>query len=81
MCISTIIYAELQHGVERCSRPDHNRRQVDDFVFHLETLDYGVKAAAHYGDIRATLERKGQVISVNELHIAALRCWHKRCNL
>ena len=33
-------------------------------------LDYGSKAAAHYGDIRADLERKGMPIGVNDLHIA-----------
>jgi tRNA(fMet)-specific endonuclease VapC len=33
-------------------------------------LDYGAKAAAHYGAIRAELERKGITIGVNDLHIA-----------
>jgi tRNA(fMet)-specific endonuclease VapC len=33
-------------------------------------LEYGSKAAAHYGDIRADLERKGTPIGVNDLHIA-----------
>jgi tRNA(fMet)-specific endonuclease VapC len=71
ICISAITYAELQHGIEKSARANHNRRQVDDFVSRLETLDYGAKAAAHYGDIRAMLEREGQVIGVNDLHIAA----------
>ncbi|WLE96448.1 MAG: PIN domain-containing protein [Candidatus Electrothrix communis] len=44
--------------------------QVEDFVSRLEVLEYGRKAAAHYGDIRADLERKGTVIGVNDLHIA-----------
>jgi tRNA(fMet)-specific endonuclease VapC len=34
-------------------------------------LDYSPKAAGHYGDIRADLERKGTPIGVNDLHIAA----------
>ncbi len=34
-------------------------------------LDYGRKATAHYGDIRADLERKGTPIGVNDLHLAA----------
>ena len=34
-------------------------------------LEYGNKAAGHYGDIRADLERKGTPIVVNDLHIAA----------
>ena len=33
-------------------------------------LDYTAKAAAHYGDIRADLERKGTPIGMNDLHIA-----------
>ncbi|WP_370446385.1 hypothetical protein [Glaciimonas sp. PCH181] len=33
-------------------------------------LDYTLKAAAHYGDIRADLERKEMPIGVNDLPIA-----------
>ena len=43
---------------------------TDDFISRLEVLDYGIKAAAHYGDIRADLERKGTIIGINDLHIA-----------
>ncbi len=50
--------------------PDHIVRQVEDFVSRLEVLDYGPRAAAHHGDIRAVLERNGKVIGVNDLHIA-----------
>jgi len=70
MCISSITLAELLHGVEKSARVEHNLRQVEDFVSRLEVLDYGRKAAGHYGEIRADLERKGQTIGVNDLHIA-----------
>lgn len=70
MCISSITLAELLHGVEKSSMPDRNLLQVEDFVSRLEVLSYGDKAAAHYGDIRADLERKGTPIGVNDLHIA-----------
>lgn len=70
MCISSITLSELLHGVEKSAKPDHNLRQVEDFVSRLEVLEYGPKAAAHYGDIRAELERKRAVIGVNDLHIA-----------
>jgi tRNA(fMet)-specific endonuclease VapC len=70
MCISSISMAELLHGVEKSSKPDHNLRQVEDFASRLEVLEYGSKAAAHYGEIRADLERKGSVIGINDLHIA-----------
>ncbi|MGB5987950.1 MAG: tRNA(fMet)-specific endonuclease VapC [Desulfobacterales bacterium] len=70
MCISSITLAELLHGVEKSAMPDQNLRQVEDFTSRLEVLDYGHKAAAHYGDIRADLERKGTPIGVNDLHLA-----------
>lgn len=71
MCISSITLGELMHGVEKSSRPEHNLHQVDDFVSRLDVLDYGIKPATHYGDIRANLERKGTPIGINDLHIAA----------
>lgn len=71
LCISSITYAELCHGVEKSTIPEHNRSQVEDFVSRLEILPYADKAAGHYGDIRATLERQGKTIGVNDLHIAA----------
>jgi len=70
LCISSITLAELLHGVEKSDKPDHNLRQVEDFTSRLTALVYGNKAAAHYGDIRAGLERKGTPIGVNDLHIA-----------
>ena len=70
MCISSITLAELIHGVEKSAKPEHNLQQVEDFVSRLTVLEYGNKAAAHYGDIRAVLERKGTPIGVNDLHIA-----------
>ena len=70
LCISSITLAELMHGVEKSDKPDHNLRQVEDFVSRLFVPEYGNKAAAHYGDIRAALERKGTPIGVNDLHIA-----------
>ena len=70
MCISSITLAELLHGAEKSSKPEHNMRQVEDFVSRLEVLEYGVKAASHYGDIRAVLEHKGTPIAVNDFHIA-----------
>lgn len=70
LCISSITLAELIHGVEKSAMPDRNLRQVEDFVSRLVVLEYGNKSAAHYGDIRAVLERKGTPIGVNDLHIA-----------
>ncbi|WP_396956947.1 tRNA(fMet)-specific endonuclease VapC [Nitrosomonas sp.] len=74
MCVSTITEAELLHGAEKSQQREHNLRQVADFLSRLEVLPYTSKAAGHYGDIRADLERKGKPIGVNDLHIAAHAC-------
>lgn len=71
MAISVVTLAELLHGAEKSSRPALNHAAVDDFVSRLEVLPYTPKAAQHYGQIRAALERAGQPIGVNDVHIAA----------
>ncbi len=55
----------------RVSELTANLAVVEDLCSRLEVLPYGAKAAQHYGLIRATLEKQGQMIGVNDLHIAA----------
>ncbi len=71
MAISAITLAELLHGAEKSSRVSENLAAVEDFCSRLQVLPYGPKAAQHYGAIRAALEKLGQPIGVNDLHIAA----------
>ena len=71
MAISSITLAELLHGAEKSSRVSENLAAVEDFCSRLEVLPYGPKAAQHYGIIRAALEKLGQPIGVNDMHIAA----------
>ena len=71
MAISSITLAELIHGAEKSSKPTHNYAVLEDFCSRLEVLPYSAKAAQHYGSIRAALEKTGQTIGVNDLHIAA----------
>lgn len=71
MAISAVTAAELLHGAEKSADIARNLTVVEDFCSRLDVLPYGLKAAAHYGAIRAALERRGQPIGVNDLHIAA----------
>ncbi len=71
MAISSITLAELLHGAEKSSRVSENLAAIEDFCSRLEVLPYGPKAAQHYGIIRAALEKLGQPIGVNDMHIAA----------
>lgn len=71
MAISAITLSELLHGAEKSERLVANLAVVEDFCSRIEVLSYGPKASLHYGSIRATLERAGTPIGVNDLHIAA----------
>ena len=70
MAISSITLAELTHGAEKSDRVTENLEVIDNFCSRLEVLPYGEKAAQHYGAIRAGLEKLGQPIGVNDIHIA-----------
>jgi len=71
MAISSVTLAELLHGAEKSSRVSENLAAIEDFCSRLEVLPYGPKAAQHYEVIRAALEKLGQPIGVNDMHIAA----------
>jgi tRNA(fMet)-specific endonuclease VapC len=71
MAISSITLAELMHGAEKSQRVNENLAAIEDFCSRLGVLTYGTKAAQHYGAIRAALDKIGQPIGVNDLHIAA----------
>ena len=71
MAISSITLAELFHGAEKSSRCAENLKVIDDFTSRLEVLPYTPKAAQHYGSVRAALERSGETIGINDLHISA----------
>ena len=71
MAMSSITLAELMYGAEKSSRMSENLAAVEDFCSRLQVLPYGAKAAQHYGTIRTVLEKIGQPIGVNDLHIAA----------
>jgi len=71
MAISAITLSELFHCAEKSTRVSDNLVAIEDFCSRLEVLPYGAKAAQHYGAIRAGLEKTGQPIGVNDLHIAA----------
>ena len=71
MAISSITLAEVLHGAEKSTRVSENLAAIEDFCSRLEVLPYGPKAAQHYGAIRAALEKLGQPIGVNDMHIAA----------
>lgn len=71
ICISTVTYAELLYGVERSSSKRINRPIIDDFVQHLDVIEWDNAAAEQYGKIRANLEVRGKPIGAMDMMIAA----------
>ena len=69
--ISAITLAELEHGVAMSAYPEKNADALAQFLTLIEVLPFDAKAAAHYGSIRADLQRKGTLIGQMDLLIAA----------
>ncbi|HEY2753596.1 type II toxin-antitoxin system tRNA(fMet)-specific endonuclease VapC [Phenylobacterium sp.] len=70
LCISAIVMTELLHGAAKSTRPEDNRREVEHFAARLEVLPFDVDSAGHAADIKAALERRGQIIGPYDLLIA-----------
>ena len=71
VCISSVTYAELVHGVEKSAAVEKNRLALSMLFANMEILDFDVDAADCYGKIRAALEKKGTPIGPLDMMIAA----------
>jgi tRNA(fMet)-specific endonuclease VapC len=71
MAISSITISELIYGAEKSPNMDKNLEAIEEFVSHLDVLPYDAKASQHYGQIKAALEKRGEIIGENDIHIAA----------
>ena len=71
IAVSSITLAELLFGVAKSANPERNEVGYRSFLEPLTILDFDAEAAAHYGDIRASLKRKGTPIGPLDLLIAA----------
>jgi tRNA(fMet)-specific endonuclease VapC len=71
ICISSITYAELQYGIFKSQHKEKNKIALINFLAPIDILNFTDKAAICYGEIRAVLEKKGQIIGAYDLLIAA----------
>jgi tRNA(fMet)-specific endonuclease VapC len=70
VCTSIIVAAELRYGVAKKGSARLDAR-VSSVLRTLDVLPFGPPADAAYGQIRAQLERAGEMIGRNDLYIAA----------
>lgn len=71
IALSSVVLAELEYGIAKSARPDHNRKVFDAITRHFDVIEFGLSAAQQYGTLRAELERRGQLIGPCDMMIAA----------
>jgi tRNA(fMet)-specific endonuclease VapC len=71
VAISVITEAELLFGIARRPEAERLKVAVEEFLLRVEVLPWDSKAARHYANVRATLERAGTSMGNLDLMIAA----------
>ena len=71
VCISSITYAELEYGVSKSSDKEKNALALLTVMSGIKVLPFGESVGKVYGDIRASLEKEGNIIGPNDLLIAS----------
>lgn len=69
--LSAVVVAEIEYGIAKSGRRQHNRRVFDSLLSGFRVLPFDAAAARLYGPIRAYLEKRGQLIGPYDLMIAA----------
>ena len=70
ICISSVTYAELVHGVEKSKAIEKNRVALALLLANIEIMNFDSLAAESYGKIRADLEKAGAPIGPLDMMIA-----------
>ena len=71
ICISSITYAELCHGVEKSQAKTRNRLALTLFLSAINIMPFDELAAYEYGKVRSALELNGTPIGPLDTQIAA----------
>ncbi|GHV83185.1 twitching motility protein PilT [Spirochaetia bacterium] len=71
LAISTITLAELEFGICNSLALEKNRNALISFLPLVEVLQFDESAAAEYGVIRTNLQKRGCVIGIMDMLIAA----------
>ena len=70
LCMSAVSLMELIFGAEKSAAPERNLRDIEGLAARMEVLLYDEAAAAHTGNIRAELSRRGTPIGPYDQMIA-----------
>jgi tRNA(fMet)-specific endonuclease VapC len=70
MCLSTVTLGDLIYGAEKSTQVERNLAVIEGLAARLEVCPFDVRAAMHFGQIRAELARSGQIIGPYDMMIA-----------
>ena len=70
ICISVVTYGELEYGIQKSAAPERNRIAVMKILLGIKILNFDIKAAEHFGNIFAELEKERQRIGDRNMMIA-----------
>ena len=71
LSMSAITFAELMNGAKKSQRVEANVSRLNSLGEILEICSFDQQAAIAYGDVRSSLEKRGEVIGPHDLLIAA----------
>jgi predicted nucleic acid-binding protein len=77
--IAAITFAEMVHGAEYADTPQRIEKRLQtlrDIEANFSILEFGRADASIYGRLLAFLERKGELIGLHDLMIAATALRH-----
>lgn len=72
LALCSIVWAELQCGARLAQNPERELARLNEAFGHWARCSFDDAAAERYGDIRAQLQRAGNLIGGNDLLIAAI---------
>ena len=71
LLISSITYGELIYGIHKSKFPEQNRIGLIQILAGIQIFNFDKRAAEHFGEIFADLEKRGQRIGDRDMMIAA----------
>jgi len=74
--LCSVVKAELLFGLHKGDPTEATLNRLRDFFAQFDSLSFDDDAAAVYGELRASLERSGNLIGPNDLMIASIAISH-----
>jgi tRNA(fMet)-specific endonuclease VapC len=71
VAMSIITYGELLFGAEKSQHPQQAKATLEELANIIPPLLFSIEVGKYYAEVRAKLEKQGQMIGGNDLWIAS----------